>query len=132
MALSAAQRRIYELTTAFWSGVLKDQDGAVIPSAALSALKLTHMVKDPQTTPFTLINTRDHQDVHNANNVTVDSAGLVTWEMLPADNAIIGAGIVHAGEENHISILEFEWNAGARAGKHIIETTIIQLERMPS
>ena len=132
MALESSAALILERTTAFWSGVLKDQDGNVIPSAALSALKLTHMVKDDNT-PFTLINSRDHQNVLNANNVTVDSAGLVTWEMLPVDNLINdNAGISHVNEEPHVSVLEFEWLAGARAGKHVINTTIVQLERQPT
>ena len=131
MALDIASSVILENTTAFWSGVLKDQTGAVIPSSALSALKLTHMVHDTSVLPYAVINTRNQQNVLNTNNVTVDGAGLVTWEMLPVDNIIVDTTLTHAQQEGHVSILEFEWNAGARKGKHVINTVITQLERMP-
>ncbi len=78
---------INEASTAVYTAVLKDENAAVIPAASIDVLTLTlSNVADDA-----IINSRNGQNVLNANNVTVTAGGVLTWTMQPADTAIIDA-----------------------------------------
>jgi hypothetical protein len=112
---------IAEKTTFKLTGVLKDEAGVAISSASLTTLTLTLY---PKATPATKINSRDAQNVLNANGVTVDMGGYLVWTASPADNVIMDAALT---EETHMALFEFTWSAGAKDGKHLIEFTVINL-----
>ena len=67
-----------ERSSARYTAILKDEAGVLIPVANINTLTLTLFnLKDES-----IINTRSSQDVKNANNVTIDSNGLLTWEAM--------------------------------------------------
>lgn len=92
-----------------------DEDGAAVPFSALSSATLTFYNKGtyaPGSSPVIgIINSRDGQNVLNANNVTIHAtSGLVTWAMQKGptgDNPII---VPRRQVERHIA--EFVFVAG--------------------
>jgi hypothetical protein len=75
---------VNEKSTAIYTAVLQDQDGVIIPLADISALTISLCTLDG-----TEINGRTDQNALNANGVTVDALGNLTFVMEPADTAII-------------------------------------------
>lgn len=77
---------VHEKEARFYDLTFTDQTGALIPLASMSALDLTLFIKD--SSPLVYINSRNAQNVLNANNVTVVSNGTVTWAIQVADLTI--------------------------------------------
>lgn len=75
MDLSTIQRRVNERTTALLKFQLVDEDGAPINPSSLDAFTLDLYLASDATT---FINSRQDQDVLNANNVTVQSPLTIT------------------------------------------------------
>lgn len=75
---------VNEKSTAIYTAVLRDQDGAIIPLADISTLTITLCTLDG-----TIINSRSDQDALNNNGVTVDTLGVLIFTLDPADTAII-------------------------------------------
>ena len=93
---------VNEQSTFKYTGTLKDSDGNAIGSASLSSATLTLYEEDSGK----IVNNRDGQNVLNANNVTISSAGVVTWSGQANDTKIIGNTPV--GEvEKHIALFKF-------------------------
>jgi hypothetical protein len=94
-------------TTQLITTTLKDETGALIPTAGLTALTATLTVR----TTGAVINSRSVQDIKNANGGTyVD--GVLTLTLSPADSP-------HAGQspiEDHVLLLRWTYNSGASAG----------------
>lgn len=90
------------------TAVLQDETGAVIPSSSLSTLTLT--LYDVATN--TILNSRDAQNVLNANNVTVDGSGNLTWTVQPADHAVVSTK--PRARERHRGVFDFTWTGGKR------------------
>jgi hypothetical protein len=65
--------------------------------------------------------------VFNANDVTVDAAGLVTWEMQPEDNAILNQD--RTTVETHVALFTFAWDGGHH--HYDQEITVRPLKRVP-
>lgn len=103
---------ILEKATGSYTATITGNDGATpIPAASLSTLVLTlYVVKSDGTTG--IVNSRDAQNILNANNVTVSAAGLLTWAIQTADTTLVEA----LPFERHIAL--FEWTASGVAGKH--------------
>lgn len=99
-------------STGLMTGILRDELGAVVPLASLTALTIT--LTDIDTGQ--IINTRNAQNALNTNNVTVDSGGNLAWTLQPADNVIITAT---TELERHRVKFEWAWSLGTKAGKHI-------------
>ena len=106
-----------EHSIAKYTAVIKDEDDVAIAAASLTTLTLTLYNSDDGA----IINSRSVEDVLNANNVVVDSSGVLTWTMQPADNAITGTGEF----ETHVALFEYTWSAGAKRGSHEV-TLIVQ------
>jgi len=75
---------------------IQNQDGTAVPLAELVAATLTLYDLEtyvPNGSPVVgIINSRDDQDVLNANDVTIHAtSGLLTWVMAPEDNVIVTA-----------------------------------------
>lgn len=115
---------IREATTPVYTATIKDELGVVIPAASLSTLTLTYYEKRANT----IINSRDGQNILNANNVTVSSGGVLTWTLQPADTAILDVQNVY---EEHIALFAWTWAAGAKAGKHEVRFIVTNMTRVP-
>ena len=127
---------ILEQTMPTITAVLKDSDGTVVSVANVTALTLTYYNLNDGPT-FTIINGRtssvsgstDGQDVLNTNNVTIDTSGNLKWIMQVEDTVILEDGNV---EECHRAIFKFTYNSsdGVKIGKHSIDMTIVNLEKI--
>ena len=113
---------------------LKDENGDDLVIQAGESMNLIATFEDVSSTPLTLdsddlltisltlfsgttiINSRDGQDVKNANNGTVTAAGVLTVKLGPLDSIIVG--VLNAGAtELHIARIKWTWNDGvARTG----------------
>ena len=83
-----------------------------------------------------IINGRERTNVLDANGCTVSVGGLVQWQMLPLDTAIVLGlddvlvdtsrplptdAILARGLEVHVALFEWTWNGGAGQNAHEIE-----------
>jgi len=98
--------RIPLKSSAWYTAILKDRLGVVIPSTALTSLTLTlYALSFVPTPPGTYyINNRNAQNVLNANGVTLDVNGNLTWAISPLDTVILE---VTASYEYHVAL--FQW-----------------------
>lgn len=114
---------VLEKTTATLVGTLTGNDGVTaIPASALVTLTLTlYVIKADGTTAY--VNSRNAQNVLNANNVTVDEAGLLRWTVQVADTTLIET-LEH---ERHYAL--FAWTASGVAGKAL---AILVIENLPT
>ena len=98
-------------------GEFLDMNGDTILKASLSSAQLTLYDR----TTLAVINSRNLQNVLDANGGTVDSSGEITMRLNATDNAILDvAGELEAGDiEEHIARFTWGWNDGvlAREGK---------------
>lgn len=86
---------------------LRDNDGAVIPVANLSALTLT--LRDAKS--GSIVNSRNAQSVLNANGVTVNSSGALVWTIAIADTTLLDASLE---SEEHVAEFLFTTSAGLK------------------
>lgn len=112
-----------ERSSARITAKLEDETGAGIPGGSLTTLTLTLYAAGSGT----IINGRNKQSVLNANGVTVDGLGNLTFQMDPLDNQIVGTD----PNERHIALFEWTWSAGAKAGKHEVLLMIVNLNLVP-
>ena len=78
---------INERSIAVYTAQLQDENAVAIGSALINTLELSFF----DLATATIINSRDAQNVLNANNVVVTAGGLLTWTLQPADTAILSA-----------------------------------------
>lgn len=102
---------IPEDSTSTYTAILRDQDGVAVGAASLTALTLTLY----NEATGAIINSRNAQNVLNANNVTVSAGGVLTWSMQEEDNPIIDSGL---GIELHTALFAYTWDSGARSSRH--------------
>ncbi len=107
-----------EHETARYTSIVKDDVGVAIPAADLTTLTLTLYQKSDRTT---IINSRDAQNILNANNVTVDSSGNLVWLMQPADNIVSDQDL---DKESHIALFQYTWNSGVKRASHPVEIMV--------
>lgn len=92
----------------------KDMDGAAIVKANL--VSLTATLYDVESD--TVINSRDDQNVLDANNGTVATDGTLTLKLGPTDNAIINSRTRVGFTEQHVLLFKWTWNDGVlRTGR---------------
>jgi hypothetical protein len=109
---------VNERTTArYTSGPLTDEDGAVVPGSILSSATLT--LKDEKTR--TIINSRNAQNVNQANGVTISDLGIVSWLLTPADNPIVNTRVT---QEPHIATFDLRWDAGSSRAMHEVRILV--------
>lgn len=77
--------RVKEQQSGLESFTLVDELGVAVPASALTTATLTLSMIPTGT----IVNNRNGQNVLNANNVTIDGQGVVTWAVQPADMAIL-------------------------------------------
>lgn len=95
---------VTEKTTPWFTTTLVDQAKVAIPAGTLTLLELTYYDRATGT----IINGRNAQNVLNANGVTVDVNGLLTWKMVEAETAVLSP----PGPEAHVAELRWQWTAG--------------------
>lgn len=100
--LSALQRRVNQAGTAVYTGTLTDTADAAIAEADIVSAELTLY----DLASGSIINNRNSQNVKDANNVTIGTTdGLLTWTLQPADNPVLGSGVVGTLEE-HVALFK--------------------------
>jgi len=116
---------LLENVSGVYTGTLTANDGVTpIPSASLVTLTLTlYVIKTDGTIDY--VNSRNAQNVLNANNVTVNAAGLLTWSIQVLDTTLVEA----LPFERHIAL--FEWTTASVAGKHEAILIVQALTEVP-
>lgn len=108
--------RVRERSTATYTVTLKDEAGVVIPRASITEVTLT--LYDVQSRA--VLNSRDSQNVLDANNVTIHStSGLLTWLIQAADNAVVTTK--ENALERHRAVFRYKWAGGTKEDWHAIE-----------
>src|SRR3972149_6046041 len=112
---------VNEKSTAQYTATIVANDGVTpLASATLTGLVLTlYVIKQDGTEG--IVNSRDAQNVLNANNVTVSVGGLLTWIVQVADTTLVEA----IPFERHIALFEWAWPSGA--GKHDVVVRVRHL-----
>ncbi|HEX6827148.1 MAG TPA: hypothetical protein VF077_12595 [Nitrospiraceae bacterium] len=117
--------------TGLYTFALVDEAGAGIDGATLQSLTLTYY--DQATAA--IINAREHQNVLNANDVTVTTIGTlppwtttVTWELQPEDTVIFHP---ESAWEVHIVQFRWTWAGGQRTKSHRVGIGVEQLRYTP-
>lgn len=110
------QRNIDEGDTPVLTTTMLDGAGAAIPLANVVTLTLTQWIQNgPPGRPGTVstaINSRNGQDVKNANNVTVAStSGVVTWQLVQADTTMQSRDQT-VTEEKHYFRFDLSYTSG--------------------
>ena len=107
---------VQEDSSATWTGYIRDAAGVAIASADIVALTIT--LYDKLT--GAAINSRTAQDILNANNVTVHAtSGLITWEIQPLDNVIVGTTLKTNKSEEHVALIEGTYDTSKKFKKEI-------------
>lgn len=114
---------LLEKTTHVYSCTIKDENDTAVPAAQLNTLTLTLYAVQTGT----IINSRSQQNILNANNVTVNSSGVLTWTMQPNDNIIVNDAL---DEETHVALFEWTYSSGTKAGKHEVKFVIQNLTKV--
>ncbi len=115
---------IDEKATGQYTATLVANDGVTpLPAGTLSTLVLTLYVIKADGTDG-IVNSRNVQNVLNANNVTVSAGGLLTWTIQVGDTTLVEA----LPFERHIALFEWTWPAGA--GKHEVILVVRNLHRV--
>lgn len=116
---------VLEGETPRYTATVKDDTGAVLPAASLTTITLTlYVIKTDGTVGY--VNSRNAQNVLNANNVTISAAGILVWQMQVADTTLVEA----LPFERHIALWEWTWPT-SRAGKHELFITVKALGEVP-
>ena len=102
---------------------LLDEDGAAVAGASLTTATLTLY----ELKTGTILNSRNAQNVLNANNVTISAAGVVAWTMLPADNAIVNDRL---DQELHVAVFDFRWDAGVSRAIHEVRFLVNNIDKV--
>ncbi len=115
---------IAEKSTGSYTATLVGNDGVTpLPGATLSTLVLTlYAIKADGTDG--VVNSRNAQNVLNANNVTVSTGGLLTWAIQVGDTTLVE----DLPFERHIALFEWTWPNGA--GKHEAVLVVRNLHRV--
>lgn len=115
---------INELSTGKYTAVIVGNDGVTpLPALTLSTLTLTLYAET--STGQQVVNGRNIQNVLNANNVTVDSNGNLTWNIQVGDTTLIES----IAFEIHRAVFAWTWASGA--GNHEVWLNVRRLDRVP-
>ena len=114
---------IMEKTTVKITATVEDENGDGLAAGSLDTLTLTlYSLEDDA-----IINSRDAQDVLNANGVTLGGGGNLVWTVTPADTIIVDTTLK---AERHRAVFEWTYISGAKNGKHVIDMRIINLVKI--
>ena len=112
-------------STGVYTGTLKDETGAAVALADLTTLTLTLRTGD--TSLGAVVNSRNAQDVKNANNVTFHAtSGLLTWSVQVADMPVPSA-LGTGGSEHHNAVFIATWSSGTKAFRWKVLISVLDL-----
>ena len=115
-----------ELESAQYRGLFVDETGTAVVMSVLTTLTLTLY----NLATSAIINSRNAQNVKNANNVTIydtpqtasdGSKYNLLWAMVPADNPVVNQALQ---AEPHIALFQGTWSAGAKRLNHAVAITV--------
>jgi hypothetical protein len=103
---------LLEATTGLLTFTLVDSDGAGVPVSMLSTVTLTYY----DVISGTIVNSRNAQNVLNANDVSIVTAGspavtTVEWQIQPADTVMVDAELAL---EYRVAQFRWTWDSGTR------------------
>jgi len=113
-----------ERTTRRVTAIVVDENDVGLDVAVITAIKMT--LYDKKTSD--IINSRDAQDIKNANNVTISSVGALVWTVQVLDNIIVTATEVL---EHHVALIEWTWNVGNNSGHDEIDIFVQNTVKVP-
>jgi len=116
-------RAVAESSTRLYSAVLTDENGNRLGSSGIDSIKLTLYNRHDRA----IVNSRDAQNVLNANGGSLDSQGNFTFEFTPLDTAILDDTLEY---ENRIALFEVVF-AGTRKSAQEIEFQIRNAINVP-
>lgn len=115
--LPDSQRYWDEGDTPTLAVTLLDSAGVAIPLANVTTLTLTEWIAQDRGQPGITINSRNAQNVKNANQVTIAAtSGLVTWALVAADTAMQSRDTTVL-EEKHFFRFDLVYSASGTATK---------------
>lgn len=102
-----------------------DLESATLDEASLATITCTLI----NAADGAVINTREDQDIKDANNSTVTAGGVLTLRLQPADNVIVDATLTAGDTESHYLTVTWTWNDGVttRTGKQEWEILVRKL-----
>lgn len=118
--------RVNEGSTFEWTGTMKDENGLALAPTDLASLTCTLYDEDTGQ----IINSRNSQNVLNANNFTLSSASSanISWDSPMADNPIIDDA---KETEVHIALIRWTYGTGAAfGGSKEIAIRVVNLVRV--
>lgn len=116
--------RVNEGVTAQYTAQLVDENDDNLPLSSLYTITLTlyDQLSD------SIINSRDGQDVKNANNIVINSTGFLTWTLQAADNVIVNPSL---DSEVHVALFEGTYGTlGAKPFNHEFRYRVVNLNRV--
>jgi len=132
MSQSKQPFHVRESSSARLTATIKDETETPIPAVSLGTLTL--LLYDQRTelaspgSTAAVINSRNRQDVLNANGCVVDSSGNLTLTLSPADNVIVNTG---ESSERHVALFEWTYGAGLKGGKEEVLIDVTNYARTP-
>lgn len=105
------------------TGTFKDEADVALAAATLTTVKM--WLTDHKNV---VINTRTAVDILNAGPGAVDSNGLLTLVLVPADNPIVGSDII----ERHLLVIEWTWSAGNKKSHENIFLMVVNDGQVPT
>ena len=118
-------RAVDESTTPTYTAQFVDVEDQPVSGSALDSLTVTFY----QEYTRVIVNGRDKQHVLQANGITVDDAGLLTWPLEVGDTEILDDALEH---EPHRALFEFSYAGanGPKYGKHEVRFLVKNLEKV--
>ena len=106
-------KEVPEGSSALLTCIIRDELGVAVPVGSISTLKATLYDLLDATA---IINSRDHQNVKNANDGTVDANGNFALQLRDVDNPVL-----HPTErfEWHVLLVEWTWGTGRGSRKEL-------------
>jgi hypothetical protein len=108
-----ATREEYEINEdsyAPYTTTLTSDGSTPITLAAISTIEMTLVNVADTTLATSIINSRQKQNVKNANNCTMHAtSGLFTWDIQPDDVEIVGSTPI-GGKEKHLATFTVTWD----------------------
>lgn len=120
---------IDEGTTPIYTTTLKDEAGLAITGLPFTGARVSYY----NMATGADINNRNNQNILNANNVTIDTNGLLTWKLQEADVITTDSGTMPPIVQYRAEFV-VEWNdisSTPRQKTHVIEIPITRLVKRP-
>lgn len=103
-------------------GTITDDAGTAIPLASVSSLKLWLYHKRTAA----IIGARNGQDIKGVNGGSVDTAGVLTLTLAPADTVLESQSLATS---EIVAEIEWTYNGGASTGRALVQFTVGNLAK---